>query len=50
MEAGEGDLGGGAGAAEAGIALEDGDLYAALGEGDGGGETVGPRADDVGSA
>ncbi len=48
VEAGEGDFGGGAGATEGGAALVDGDRDAALREGDGGGETVGAGADDVG--
>ena len=48
VEAGEGDFGGGAGAAEGGVALVDGDGDAALRERDGGGETVGTGADDVG--
>ena len=50
VEAGERDLGGGAGAAEVGVALVDGDGDAALREGDGGGEAVGTGADDVGCA
>lgn len=48
VEAGEGGFSRGAGAAEGGVALVDGDVDAALRERDGGGEAVGSGADDVG--
>ena len=50
MEAGQGELGGSAGASELGVALEDLHAQAGLGEGDRGGEAVGSGADDVGCA
>ncbi len=48
MEAGEGDFGGGTGAADGGVALVDRDSDSALRERDGGSEAVGTGADDVG--
>ena len=46
VEAGEGELGGGAGAAEGGVGLEDFDGEAGAREDGGGGEAVGAGADD----
>ena len=48
VEAGEGEVHGAAGAADGGLGFKDLDVEAGLGEDDGGGEAVGPGADDAG--